>query len=56
MIYGHVQNLIFGIKFSNIYLAKGEKHLFFPQSFVNLWRAKGGTHMFDAKYWYVFVV
>ena len=46
----------FGTKFSSIYLAKGEKRLFFRLSFVNLQRAKDGTHMFDAKYRYVFVV
>ena len=46
----------FGTKFSSIYLAKGEKRLFFFRlSFVNLQRAKDGTHMFDAKYRYVFV-
>ena len=49
-------NLIFGTKFSSIYLAKGEKRLVFRLSFVNLQRAKDGTHMFDAKYKYVFVV
>ena len=48
--------LIFGTKFSSIYLAKGEKHLFFRLSFVNLQRAKNGSHVFDAKYRYVFVV
>ena len=56
MIYNFVWNLIFGTKFSSIYLAKAEKHLFFRLSFVNLQRAKDGTHMFDAKYRYVFVV
>ena len=45
---------IFATKFSNIYLAKGEKRLVFWQSFVNL-RAKDGTHVFDAKYRHVFV-
>ena len=45
----------FGTKFSTIYLANGEKRLFFRLSFVNLQRAKDGTHMFDAKYRYVFV-
>ena len=49
-------NLSFGTKFSSIYLAKGDKHLFFRLWFVNLQRAKDGTHMFDAKYRYVFVV
>ena len=49
-------NLIFATKFSSIYLAKGEKRLFFRPSFVNLQHAKDGTHVFDAKYRYVFVV
>ena len=49
-------NLIFAAKFSSIYLAKGEKRLFFRPSFVNLQRAKDGTHVFDAKNKYVFVV
>ena len=49
-------NLIFGTKFSSIYLAKGETHLVFRLSFVDLQRAKDGAHMFDAKYKYVFVV
>ena len=30
----------FGTKFSSIYLAEGEKRLFFRLSFVNLQRAK----------------
>ena len=55
MIYNCVQNLIFGTKFSSIYLAKGEKHLVFRLSFVNMQRAKDGTHVFDAKYRYMFV-
>ena len=55
MIYNFVWNLIFGIKFSSTYLAKGQKRLVFRLSFVNLQRAKDGTHMFDAKYRYVFV-
>ena len=46
----------FGTKFSSIYLAKGEKRLFFRLSFLNLQRAKDGTHMLDAEYRYVFVV
>ena len=46
----------FGTKFSSIYLAKWEKHLFFRLSFVNLQRAKDYARMFDAKYRYVFVV
>ena len=45
---------ILATKFSSIYLAKGEKRLFFRQSFVNLQRAKDCTHVFDAKYRYVF--
>ena len=49
-------NLIFGTKFSSIYLAKGETHLVLRLPFVDLQRAKDGTHMFDAKYRYVFVV
>ena len=49
-------NLIFGTKFSSIYLAKGEKRLVFRLPFVNLQRAKDGTHMFDANYRYVIVV
>ena len=49
-------NLIFVTKFSSIYVAKGEKRLFFRPSFVNLQRAKDGTHVFDAKYRYVSVV
>ena len=56
MTYNSVWNLIFATKFSSIYLAKGQKRLFFQLSFVNLQRAKDGTHMFDAKYTYVFVV
>ena len=48
--------LIFGTKFSGIYLAKGAKHLFYRLSFVNMQRAKDSTHMFDAKYRYVFVI
>ena len=44
MIYKFVGNLIFGTKFSSIYLAKGEKRLL---TFVNLQRAK---------YRYVFIV
>ena len=56
MIYNFVCNLIFGTKFSSIYLAKVEKRLDFRLSFVNLQRAKDGTHMFYAKYRYVFVV
>ena len=56
MIYKFVWNLIFGTKFSSIYLAKGEKRLFFRVSFVNLQRAKDGNHMFDAKYRYVLLV
>ena len=56
MIYNFAWNLIFGTKFSSIYLAKGEKRLVFWLSHVNLQRAKDYTHMFDAKYWYVFVV
>ena len=35
-------------KFSSIYIAKGEKRLFFQLLSVNLQRAKDGTHMFDA--------
>ena len=46
----------FGTKFSSIYLAKGEKRLFFRLSLFHLQRAKDGTHLFDAKYIYVFVV
>ena len=49
-------NFDFGIKFSSIYLVKGEKRLVFQLSFVNLQRAKDDTHMFDAKYRYLFVV
>ena len=49
-------NLIFGTKFSSIYLAREQTCLFFQLSFVNLQRAKDGTHKFDAKYRYVFVV
>ena len=56
MIYYYVWNLIFGTKFSSIYLAKGDKTFIFRLSFVNLQRAKDGTHMFAAKYRYVFVV
>ena len=56
MIYNFVWNLIFDIKSSSIYLAKGEKRLFFRLSFVNLQRAKDVTHMFDGKYRYVFAV
>ena len=56
MIYNFVWNLIFGTKFSSIYLAKWEKRLVFRLSFVNLQRAKYGTHMLDAKYKYVSVV
>ena len=56
MISNNVKNLIFATKFSSIYLAKGQKRLFFRLSFVNLQRAKDGTHIFDAKYRYVFVV
>ena len=55
-MYNFVCNLIFGTKFSSIYLAKGEKRLGFRLSFVNLQCAKEGTHMFDAKYSYMFVV
>ena len=55
MIYNFVWNLIFGTKFSSIYLAKGEKHLVFRLAFVNLQRVKDGTHLFDAKYRYVIV-
>ena len=55
-IYYCVRSLIFDAKFSSIYLAKGEKCLFFRLSFVNLRRAKDGTHMFHAKYRYMFVV
>ena len=47
---------LFVTKFSNIYLAKGEKRLVFQLSFVNLQRAKNGTHMFGVKYRYVSVV
>ena len=50
MIYNCVWNLIFGTKFSSIFLAKREKRLVFRLSFVDLQRAKDGTHMFDAKY------
>ena len=53
VIYDFVWNFIFGTKFSNIYLAKGEKRLVFRLSSVNLQRAKDGTHMFDAKCRYV---
>ena len=56
MIYNFVWSLIFGTKFSNIYLPKGEKHFVFRLSFANLQRAKDGTHMFNAKYRYVFAV
>ena len=56
MIYNFAWNLFFDTKFSSIYLAKGEKPLFFRPSFVNLQRAIDGTHMFDAKYRYVFIV
>ena len=56
MIYNCVSNLIFGTKFSSIYLAKGGKRLVFRLSFVNLQCAKDGTDVFDAKYRYVFVV
>ena len=56
IIYNNAFIFIFSTKFSSIYLAKGEKRLFFQLSFVNLQRAKDGTHVFDAKYWYVFVV
>ena len=48
--------LIFGTKFSSIYLTKVEKRLGFRLSFVNLQRAKDCIHMFDVKYKYVFVV
>ena len=41
---------IFVTQFSSIYLAKGEKRLFFRLSFVNPQRAKNGTHMFGVKY------
>ena len=47
---------IFVTKFRSIYLAKGEKLLFFRLSFVNLQRAKNDTHMFGVKYRYVSVV
>ena len=43
-------------KFSNIYLANGEKRLVFRISFVNLQRAKDGTDVLDAKYRYVYIV
>ena len=56
MIYYFVWNLIFGTKFSSIYLEKGEKRLVFRLSFVNLQRAKDGTYMVNAKYRYVFIV
>ena len=56
MIYNSVQNLIFAIKLSNIYLAKGERRLVFRLWFANLQHAKDGSHMFDAKYRYVFAV
>ena len=55
-IYNCVWNLIFGTKFSNIYLAKGENIYFFRLSFVNQPRVKDGTHMFAAKYRYVFII
>ena len=41
---------IFVTKFSSIYLAKGEKRLFFQISFVKLQRAKTDTYMFGVKY------
>ena len=44
-MYNFVCNLIFGTKFSSIYLAKGVKRLGFRLSFVNLQRTKDGTHM-----------
>ena len=44
VIYNYVWNLIFGTKFSSIYLARGEKRLFLRLLFVNLQRAKDGTH------------
>ena len=47
---------IFVTKLSSIYLAKGEKRLFFRLLFVNLQRAKYGTHMFGVKCRYVSVV
>ena len=47
MIYNFVWNLIFGTKFSRIYLAKADKRLVLRLSFVNLQRAKYGTHTFD---------
>ena len=56
MIFNRVQNLLFGTKFSSIYLAKGQKRLVFQLSIVNLQRAKDGTDMLDAKYRYMFVV
>ena len=56
MISNNVKNLFFATNFSSIYLAKGQKRLFFRLSFVNLQRAKDGTHIFDAKYRYAFVV
>ena len=56
MINNSIWNLIFATKFSSIFLAKGEKLLFFRLSFVNLQRAQDGTYVFDAKYRYVFVV
>ena len=56
MIYKSVYNLIFGTKFSSIYLKKSRKCLVFQLSFVNLQHAKDDTHMYDAKYRYVFVV
>ena len=56
MIYISMYNLIFVTKFSSIYLAKGQKRLFFKLSCVNLQRAKDGTHIFDAKYSFLFVV
>ena len=48
-------NLVFAAKFSNIYLAKREKRLFFRLPFVNLQRAKYGANVFDAKHRYVLV-
>ena len=49
IIYNNVQNIIFATKFRSIYLAKGEKRLFFRLPLVYLQRAKDDTHMFDAE-------
>ena len=56
MIYNCVWNLIFGAKFSSIYLAKGEKCLVFRLPFVNLQRAKDVTQMLEQNIDLCFIV